>query len=239
MFLPLVLTAACAPYATHARDVRVAEPAAEPPATSLIPTDAHALTDAEIHQILAAQPTLPPRIRVGLVHLSHRSLDEWFGEQDPQRMIASNPHLVATLRHTEMVKDASYLPVFLVSASPTIAQLREAGARYQADVVLVFSTNCRLYPEYKLFEANEVRAYCSADSALLDVRTGLVPWVSRSGQDITVKEARSEYHLGETIQRAELAGIDRAMQSNATELVLFLRRVTSTPAASTPAAPSP
>ena len=159
-------------------------------------------------------------------------------------MIASNPAFVATLRHTTMIKDASYLPVFLVSASPTIAQLREAGARYQADVVLLFSTNCRLYPEYKLFEANEVRAYCSADSALLDVRTGLVPWVSRSGEDITVKEAGSEYHLGETIQRAELAGIDRAMQANALELVLFLKRVmgeaaASAPTASVPVAPAP
>jgi hypothetical protein len=140
-------------------------------------------------------------------------------------MIALNPRFMDSLRGATAIIDASYLPGFLISKSPTLAQLREAAARYQADLVLLFTTSCRLYPQHNLLASSEVRAYCSADSAVLDVRTGLVPFVSRGGDDLVLKETQKDLRLSETVQRAELDGVDRAMELNAARLIKFLQSV--------------
>jgi hypothetical protein len=118
--------------------------------------------------------------------------------------------------------DASYLPAFLYGATPTIARLREAAARQQADLLFMFSTDCDLHQAYHAFSADEARALCHADSALLDVRTGLVPFVSRAEETITLSEADDEFSIEETIRRAETRGVDAAMRTNAEALVRFL-----------------
>jgi hypothetical protein len=197
---------------------------------SLFPADAEILTDAAIAGLLQAQPRLPERARFGLVQLSHRSgIPTLYGYgygyaqlRAPQLQHELNLQFVETLRAASAVRDASYLPAFLVPEKPTVGHLREAAARYQADALLLFSSECQLYDRFRFFAETQVRAYCIADSALLDVRTGLVPFTSRARQEVTFVKDRTELQLAETMRRTELEALGRALQENAENLVRFL-----------------
>lgn len=206
---------------TQNRDLLLAPTPQPAPVESLIPADGAVLSDAEIGRILDAKPNIPARPRVALVHLDHRSA-HWTLASPDQVVNAIGASVVARLQNSRRVADASYLPPFLFSRTPTMAQLREAGARYQADLILVFATACSLHEDFALFSANEARAYCHSDSALLDVRTGLVPFVSRAGEVVTVEASDAEFSIAETVRRAELRGVEAATAANASALVRLL-----------------
>jgi hypothetical protein len=211
----------CGAVATQDRPLTLSDALGPPPEQSLVPSDAATLDDAEIARILDARPQVPSRPRIALVHLQHNSAD-WVGMSSQEVVNAIGEGLVGHLKDSHRVSDASYLPAFLFSRSPSVAQLREAAARYQADLVLIFSTDCSLHQQYNLFSANEARAYCNADSALLDVRTGLVPFAARADGIVTEKQAQAEYSVREALRRAELQGVDKAMQTDADAVVRFL-----------------
>lgn len=219
--LSVAMTCGCGSVATQNRQPTAFDIPPPPPEQSLVPTDAAALTDAEIARILEANLVIASRPRVALVHLQHRSV-HWATVSQEEVVNSVSEGVVSRLRNSRRVSDASYLPPFLVSRSPSVAQLREAAARYQADLVLLFSTDCSLHESFNAFSPNEARAYCHADSALLDVRTGLVPFASRTAETVTVREAGSEFSIAETLRRAQLAGINAAMRTNAEAVVRFI-----------------
>ena len=69
--------------------------------------------------------------------------------------------------------------------------LREAAARYQADLLLLFRSSCRTFERYRLFEQDQARAFCAVESVMLDVRTGLVPFVA-TARAITISTSRKQ-----------------------------------------------
>jgi hypothetical protein len=224
----------CASVATQPRranDPRglVASDAKEP--VSLFPSDTAILTDAEIARILDVRVGLRNRVRLAVLHLDHRSMDFGYlygGEGVPIGWL--NADMFALLRKLERVHDASYLPSVLIPAKLTVGHLREAGARYQADLLLIFRTECRTYQQYRLFRASQAKAYCLADAALLDVRTGIVPFTSRATKDYLIEEKDTEIDLAETVRRSEQTAVEAAMLENATNLASFLKSVSVAPA---------
>src|SRR5690606_26091399 len=145
--------------------------------------DAVVLSDAEIARILDAEARLPRAPRLALVHLRHDSPDASVDSRSLPRDVG--PQLVQQLRYSRLFADASYLPGFLHARAPTMGQLREAAARYQAELIFVFSTDCALSHELGFLSDDQARARCHADAALVDVRTGLVPFGSRAERTVT------------------------------------------------------
>jgi len=227
-YLGLLATSACGSVATQQPATPFAELQDQPPAASLFPSDAAVLDDSEIDRILAAQVRLPTHLRIALLHLDHRSAGRFYGWYGAGRTatfeVELNPALIETLRSASGVEDASYLPSFLVPERPTVAHLREAAARYQSDLLFVFTSDCQLYQRYRFFAADEAKAYCIADSAILDTRTGIVPFTSRARQEITVAQKQSDAEFAETLRNVETAALDKAMQENAENLIRFLGR---------------
>ncbi len=190
---------------------------------SLFPDDQAVLADADIERILQARPVLRDRLRIAVLHIGHRSVDfAWLYHSEPVPATWLQEKLFASLNAAAGVHDASYLPSFLIPPKRTIGHLREAAARYQADLLLVFQSECRTHQQYRFFQASQAKAYCLADAGLLDVRTGLVPFTSRAVQEYLLEEHRSDLDLGDTVRRSEQTAVEAAMAENAQNLVTFL-----------------
>ena len=227
-FAALLFTSACASVATERPAMPIAEPVESSSAVSLFPSDSTVLDDAAIDRILKAQVRLPPQVRIALLHMDHRSSGRFYGwygyvfGRTATPKVELNPRLIDTLRSSGRIQDASYLPDFLVPEKPTVGHLREAAARYQSDLLFLFTSDCQLYDRYRFLRADEAKAYCVVDSAVLDTRTGIVPFTSRSRQDVTLAGQDSDAEFAETLRNAEAVALDKAMQENATNLIRFL-----------------
>lgn len=226
-----IAPASCASVGTQPRPATDLRGPAEREAKetlSLFPSDTEILSDAEIARILDVRLGLRSRIRLAVLHLDHRSVDFSYlyrGEGVPIGWLHAD--MFAMLRKLERVYDASYLPSVLIPAKLTVGHLREAGARYQADLLLIFRTECRTHHQFRIFRASQAKAYCLADAALLDVRTGLVPFTSRATRDYLVEEQKSEIDFAETVRRSEQTAVEAAMFENASNLASFLKTLPS------------
>ena len=201
-----LLSLACATSSTYqdpAADQREREMSAL--SASLFPGDAEVLADDQIRAILDASPELPVPSRIALLHLQHQSAARFWG-YGPYwtALLPGTRQLLATslsevLEASNRVSTASFLPSFLLPEKPSVAHLREAAARYQADAVFVFKSDCQAYERYRMFRASEAKAFCNVEAALLDIRTGIVPFTAQVLRDFTVKKNSSDANMVETV----------------------------------------
>jgi hypothetical protein len=218
---------ACGGAATTWRPVEVHSPPERAPETSLIKSDDAVMSDAEIHHLMSVKPTLPKVLRMAIFHLHHVGTDQAAWEPQSAKddeLTATSSGFVRQLRSLPSVVDASYLPRFVAPKEPSLGHVRQAAARYQADVAFVFTSTCQLYSTFKLFAADEAKAYCATDAALVDVRTGTIPFVARARRDLLLDESDDDMQLQDTVRRAELGAIDLALQDTARDLGLFFQR---------------
>ena len=196
---------------------------------SLFPSDAAILSDQEIARILSARVEIPESMRVALLYLEHRSMPlssrPWYYRRDePQQELRLAMQSVHRLLEDNRVYDVSYLPTFLLPKQKSVGLIREAAARYQADWVLIFKSETRPHEKDRTFGTDEARAYCLAECAVLDVRTGTIPFTSRASQDVTIAKTDEDWSLSEAVDRAELEAIDAAMSENVENLLQYLER---------------
>ncbi len=220
----LLLSLTCVGCVTgHAQPARI-EPAAEEASVSLFPSDAAVLADEAIARILDAPSRLPDRTEVALLHIDHRSAGRFWGFGPYWTAIAPATHQVLTdkvaaaLRTSGGIARAADLPSFLLPEKPAVGQLREAAARFQADAVFVYRTDCQAHMRHRFLRTDQVKAFCLAESVLLDVRSGLVPFTSRALRDFTVDQSYSR-DFAETVREAETAAFSAALEDNALQLV--------------------
>ncbi len=193
------------------------------PAAPLFAADAAAISDSEIARILDTRIELPATFRVGLVHLEHvrrkdgRRQDLGGRSRWPMVSEAFSP-----LRDHERIYDVSYLPKLMMPGNLTAGSLRATAARYQADWVLVFETGTTVMTRNKLIGTDEARAYCTAECVILDVRTGLIAFSSRSHVFLEKKKDDGKWSLDETVGQVEQDAVEEAMADNLDELVRFL-----------------
>ena len=126
------------------------------------------------------------------------------------------------MQTAERIVDASVLPALLVPERRTIPHLREAAARYQADLLLLYRSSSILYGKEKLLAADQAKATCRLEAVLLDVRTGIVPFTSMVVETCTAKQVRDDLTFDETMRKAELEALGEALNAVADDLVAFL-----------------
>jgi hypothetical protein len=217
----------CASVATRPPPPGLQERPAEPGA-SLFPGDAATLDDREIARILGARFEPRARMRIALLYLEHRSMDVgWvYGPRQTasaQAPSSINEKLIGVLRGAAGVYDASYVPSFMSPTKLTVGNLREAAARYQADLLLLYRSECHTFEEYRVFRPSRAKAYCVAEAAAIDVRTGILPFTSRAVRDFEVVELSDDLALAEAVRRSEQLAVDGAMVENGQNLVKFLQ----------------
>ncbi len=188
---------------------------------SLFAGDAATLSDEAINRILEHDYSPPPLSRVALMPFGREVWSQWSEELSlaSQEMQAA---VIDTLRASPKVYDASYLPSILIPENRTVPHLREAAARYQADLLIVYRSFCQSFERYRIFSADESRAFCGVEAVLLDTRTGLVPFTSVSSHSYDVEKNDADMNFRETILRAQLEATATALGQVSAEIARFL-----------------
>jgi hypothetical protein len=194
-----------------------------PTETSLFSSDADVLSDAEIARVLDFQYTPPARSRIALLPIGWGNWTGW-SEQMALATDDINSALVTRLRSSSRIQQASFLPTLLVPEKRSVPYLREAAARYQADLLLIFRASCRSFERYRLLRADQTRALCAVEAVLLDVRTGLVPFVSNAAKTFEATQNDSDLSFRETVLKSQLDAIGLALGEVSTATVEFLER---------------
>ena len=190
---------------------------------SLFSSDAALLSDTEIERILNYRYEAPPLNRVAILPFGWSAWSGW-SEEMAVATEDVNQKLIEKLRASPKIYDASFLPSILIPERRTVPYIREAAARYQADLVLVFRTACSSFQKYRFFQADKIRAYCSIEAVLLDVRSGLVPFVAVVTRNYNTEKSKSDLNLRETILRSQLSAIADALEEVSVAIVGFLAK---------------
>lgn len=201
---------------------------ADNPRVSLFSSDADVLSDEDIARILKTKIDIPDSLRIGLIYLEHRSFPEYMGyyywgnrEPTEELRIAAVP--VNMLLEQDRIYDVSYLPTFLIPDNLTVGVIREAGARYQADWILLFRTETKKYSKNNIWGADPSKSYCIAECAVLDVRTGIIPFTSTAEAVVTAEKTKEDYSEAEAFRRGEIESIEKAMTENVENLIRYLK----------------
>jgi hypothetical protein len=187
---------------------------------SLFKGDQEVLSNADIERILSARVTLSDRSRLAVLGLSPRAA--WSREladldtQNSQRM------LQALTAATQLAK-VPLMPTLLIPERRTVPYLREAAARFQADLLLIYTTQIQTFRQDRLIGPDEVRAACLAESVLLDVRTGIVAHTTRTSELIETKRSPGDLNFSETVAKAQSEATGRSLVKLADAVVTFLR----------------
>ena len=192
-------------------------------AGSLFSSDSDVISDDEIGRILAFDFVPQQSNRIAVMPIGQIYWSGWSDDLD-RAGSAVQEALVKKLEASEKVYDASYLPTLLVPERKTIGYLREAAARYQADMLLIYKTSFRSYEKYDLFSPDKVKAYCNLEAVLLDTRSGIVPFTTLVSRTFTAEKSRDDLSLYETLRKAELTALESALLEVGSEVTEFLAR---------------
>ena len=191
---------------------------------SLFSSDSAVLTDEDIKRILAYDYIPQKQNRIGILSLGR---SYWYGWSDElaRTGVEVQEKLVSKLRSSTLIFDASFLPSLLIPEKKTVAYFREAGARYQADLLLIYQASCRTYEKYRFLSPDKAKSYCNVEAVLLDIRTGIVPFTVTASRNFTAEKKEGDLNLNETIRRTELNAISEALEEVGDEVVKFLEKV--------------
>jgi hypothetical protein len=192
---------------------------------SLLGTSLLGEDDQKISDMLNYQVQLPEKSRIAILKLSSDNYWRFYSNDFTQLNDSLVNSFVLKLRASNRVYDASFLPSMLVSEKRTIPVLREAAARFQSDLLLAYRSSCHSYQKYRFIDPNESKSYCSVESVLLDVRSGIIVKSIVSTEDFSTKKTEKDTSFDETIKKAELEAVAKALRNVANEVVIYLDNV--------------
>jgi len=183
--------------------------------------DAALLSDADIDRILGYHYVPPDHARVAVLALGQEG---WFGFSDELSRSGEDVRGVFTtrLKGSSVVTSAAYLPALLIPSKRSVAAYREAAARFQADLLVVYQTACRTYEKSRVFSANSAKAYCNVEAVVLDVRTGLVPYATSATREIAVNQGANDINAYEMLRKSELGAIADALGKIGADIAAYL-----------------
>lgn len=189
---------------------------------SLFPADAAILPDDAIARILAHEWSAPGKARLAVLRIGQRSqFLRWSGEF---ARLEGQVHqdVLATLRGSPRVATVGELPSLLVPKDQTVGHLREAAARYRADLLLAWRADCRSYERFRFFARDEAKAHCDLEAVLLDVATGIVPFAAATSREYATLQEGDELRVEEASRRAEMRATGDALGEVARSVLAFL-----------------
>ncbi len=190
---------------------------------SLFKSDKEVISDADIEKILNHKLTLPRSIRIAILPLGQRTWWSNWSNEFARLNETIEENFIGTLRSSDAVYDASYLPSLVVPKILNLAQLREAAARYQADLLFMYRASFMTFAKRHIFSPDETKAYSTVEAIILDTRTGVIPFTSVTTKTFSVKKKKEDLNFSETIQKARINAAGEALSTIAEEFVVFLK----------------
>lgn len=192
-----------------------------PVPVSLFSSDSAILSDEDIKHILSYRFSLQKQNRIGILTIGR---SYWFGWSDELARAGAEvqSELIDKLRSSPYIFDASYLPTLLIPEKKTVGHFREAAARYQADILLLYQASCRTYEKYRFFSPDKSKSYCNVEAVLIDTRTGIVPFTVTASRDFSAEKGDTDLNITETMRRSELSALRGALREVGDRVVGFL-----------------
>jgi len=188
---------------------------------SLFPGDASVLADDAIKRILDYRYVPPVLSRVALIPAG---MELWSGWSEGLATATEQLErdVVRVLETSPRVYDAAFLPSVLTPERRSVGHLREAAARFQADLMLVYRHFCRSFQKYRVFRDNRARAFCGVEAVLIDTRTGIVPLSVVASRTFDVEESADDLNFRETVLKAQLAAVAGSLSEVVSDVVDLL-----------------
>ena len=193
---------------------------------SLFPGDAELLSELSVGQTLDYDYQPPSQVRIAVFQLGREIYATWSGFflliNDPLQQ-----RLTDQLADASRIFDASYLPEMLVPEQKSAPRLRDAAALHQADLLLVYRSDCSIsyrlrFLGFRNLGANRAEGICDVEAVLLDVRTGFVPLTVTASKPFDVERASgNQYFLAPVLAAMYMARRD-ALTEVGTQIVQFL-----------------
>jgi len=181
--------------------------------------------DDKIRALLNYPIKLPKLSRIAILKLNTDNHWRFYSDDFTQLTDSISTGLIDTLRASERVYDASFLPAMLIPAQKTVPILREATARFQADLLLGYRTSCDSYQKYNFLSADETKSYCSVEAVLLDVRSGIIVKSIVSVENFEALKNADDKNFSETVKKAELEATAKALGTIAEQIVSYFNNV--------------
>lgn len=192
---------------------------------SLFGTDEAVLRGANIEQILSSRVVIPQKARLAIMQFGEARPWRWWSEDFAKLDEDLETGIVTRLQNSKRLADVSLLPSMMVPEKQSIPYLREAAARYQADLLLVYRSRSRTFDKSRFLKPDQVKARCVVEAILLDTRTGIVPFSSMSSQEYIATKSKEDYGFSETTAKAELKAISMGLEKIGEDLEKFLEAV--------------
>jgi len=169
--------------------------------------------DSTIAQLLAHRLTLPGQISIGVLHMPPaRSVPAWYSREPALTFgPAVQDSALAAASRLARVRRAVPLPALVLNGQPSVGSLREAAARLQVDVVLVYRPTCLLFERYPFIGSITYRASCTLEAIAIDVRSGIFPYAAAVTRDVTDRRLRQDMEPAGAIVRIATAASASAM----------------------------
>ena len=215
--------------------LRALEAEAEPLSESLFPGDQAVMSNEAIAQILDSPVFIADQARLAVIRFG--GMPRWWGWSDDFVRISQeiDSDFLERLRGSPRLQKVAYLPSLVTPRHMTIPYLREAAVRFQSDQLLIYRTTTGTYTNRRLLGADEVRAYCTVEGILLDVRTGTISFSTVITEQFEARKDRNDKNFEETVAKASQQAIGRAWLRLAEQTVAFLDEAPRAPSAGAPA----
>lgn len=209
-------------------------PAIEEPilTASLFSSDQSVLDDEAINAILSGRIIVPENAKVAIIKFpsaqEQRRARFYYGylySQSEEYHNAQERFFDAfkePLLQSGKVSDVVLLPNLMVPEKTSISILREAAVRTQSDLLLVYRTDSAIYEKYKFLGKDKVKAYCTCEAVLLDIRTGIIPSTHIVTEKYEGQKEKEDMDNLEMRRRAENEATAKALENLGSELASFL-----------------
>ena len=181
--------------------------------------------DQKIRDMLNYEITLPRQSRVAILKLNKGSYWNFYSDDFNALNKTIADQVINKLKSSDRIYDAAFLPAMLISEKRSVQALREASARFQADLLLAYRNSCQSFQKYRMLDSDETKSYCSVEAVLLDIRSGIIIKSIVSTEIFTAQENDTDTNFRETIKKAELEAIARALGNISHEVVKHLESI--------------
>jgi len=182
------------------------------------------VADTTIQRLLTYRLRLPPRVTLGLLHLpGPRARLPWFLPAQPNEMTQTLADSAAVaLSGSARVERVAVVPAMVLAQQRTIGALREGAARVQADLLMVYRPTCRLYERVPFIGSSQYRAVCTTEAALLDTRSGVIPFSTVVNQESVTQHERDDFDKEATWARVQRQAIIKGLMVVSANVANFL-----------------
>lgn len=199
----------------------------EPITESLFNDKDRTLSESDIQKLLEGRLKLPDTLRLAVfkMGMNNRFYSKFYYQADENSVKAQQSYidtLVSGLKNNVRVESVHPIPSLMLSANPTITQLRETSVRLLSDLLIVYSTTSDIYYKFKAFKKDETKAFATTEVFLMDIRTGLVPFSTVVTKDYYTKVIKDESE-DETRKRAEKEAVILTLVETGKQIDTFLK----------------